>query len=510
MNRPLKREIQRKIATEKKRIERRLAGAIKVNESGPLLDPGNIQYELADKTKAISHGGIGAIQRLVKKTGLATHIDDNLHLLKSHAPYHESDHVMNIAYNALCGGRTLDDIELRRNDRVFLDALGAPSIPDPTTAGDFCRRFGVGDIDDLQNAINETRLGVWKRQPPSFTEDVAIIEADGSIVPTDGECKEGMDISYNGIWGYHALLVSLANTAEPLFIANRGGNRPSHEGVIPYFDRAITLARRAGFVKVMLRGDTDFSLTEAFDRWDLDNVQFVFGVDARKDLIAWGDSAPSELYRELERRAEREVLTRPRTRPENVKDRIVRERGFTVIRTESEEIIDFEHKPGKCSRAYRVVALRKNLSIQRGEDVLIPQVRYFFFITNVTDLSSDEVVHQARARCNQENLIGQLKSGVHALHAPVNTLVANWAYMVMAALAWSIKAWVALLLPVSPRWERKHEEERRRVLRMEFRTFVAAFVNVPCQIIRTGRRIVYRLLAWNQWQNTFFRLLDAV
>ncbi|MBK8013771.1 MAG: hypothetical protein IPK13_20780 [Deltaproteobacteria bacterium] len=194
------RNIRRRIEAEKIKIERRLKSAIHVNEAGPVLSGGNVRYELAGKTKAISHGGIGAVQRLVKKTGLTKHIDDNLHLLKIKVPYHESDHVMNIAYNALCGGRTLEDIELRRNDRVFLEALGTRSIPDPTTAGDFCRRFSVGN--------------------------------------TDGECKEGMDISYNGIWSCHALLVTLANTAEPLCIASRGANRPSHEGVIPYFERA--------------------------------------------------------------------------------------------------------------------------------------------------------------------------------------------------------------------------------------------------------------------------------
>lgn len=506
----MNRSVRRRLAREQQKIEKQLKSAVRVNEDGPVLAGGNVRYELADKTRAISHGGIGAIQRALKKIGLARHIDDNLRLLRVHAPYHESDHVLNIAFNALCGGRTLDDIEIRRNDRVFLDALGATSIPDPTTAGDFCRRFSPQTVDVLQDAINEARLAVWRRQTAASIGEVATIEGDGSLVPTDGECKEGMDISYNGVWGYHALVVTLANTGEPLFIANRSGNRPSHEGVIPYFDRAIALVRRAGFKKVMLRGDTDFALTEAFDRWDDSGVQFIFGVDARKDLIAWAASGPSDLYRELERRAEREILTRPRARPENVKDKVVRERGFRVMRTESEELIDFEHKPSKCERTYRVVALRKNISVKKGEEVLIPEIRYFFYITNNTELTCDEVVHQARARCNEENLIGQLKSGVHALHAPVNTLVANWAYMVMAALAWSIKAWVALLLPISLRWKAKHEEERRLLLTMEFRTFVAAIMSVPAQVVRTGRRIVYRLLAWNQWQHTFFRLLDVV
>ena len=370
----MNRNIRRRIAAEKLKIERQLKSAVHVNDDAPVLAGGNIRYELADKTRAIAHGGIGVIQRLLKKVGLAKDINDNLDLLKIHVPYFESDHVFNIAFNALCGGRTLDDIEHRRNDRVFLDALGAQSIPDPTTAGDFCRRFTADHVDILQSLFNEARLRVWKRQPAAFFEGPAVIEADGSMVPTDGECKEGMDISYNGVWGYHPLLVTLANTQEPLFIANRSGNRPSHEGVVPYFDRAITLVRRAGFKKVMLRGDTDFALTHAFDRWNADGVNFVFGIDARKNLIAWADSAPNALYRELERRAEREILTRPRARPTNVQDHIVRERGFTVLRTQAEDVIDFEYQPSTCSRPYRVVALRKNISVMKGEEALIPQI----------------------------------------------------------------------------------------------------------------------------------------
>ena len=348
---------------------------------GPVLSAPNICYELAEKTKAIAHGGIGAIHRLVQRVGLATRIDTDVRVLKVHQPYYESDHVLNIAYNLLCGGQTLDDIELRRTARVFLDALGTDSLPDPTTAGDFCRRFDEEQIEALMDAINETRLEVWQRCP-GLVEETARIDGDGTLVPTTGACKEGMDIAYNGVWGYGPLLVSLANTGEPLFIKNRSANRPSHESAIPYFDKAVALCRRAGFTDVLLRGDTDFALTTAFDRWTTAGVRFVFGYDATATMVRWGQSAPPDLYEALVRRTERTLATAPRQRPANVKDRIVTDRGFKKITTVSEALVDFDYQPTTCTRPYRVVALKKNLSVERGEQVLFDDIRYFFYITN--------------------------------------------------------------------------------------------------------------------------------
>jgi len=219
------------------------------------------------------------------------------------------------------------------------------------------------------NTINDVRVKVWQRQPDEFFEE-AIIEADGAMAETTGQCKAGMDINYKGQWGYHPLLVS-------------------------------------------------------------------------------------------------------------------------------EDVAEFAYRPTLCRKTHRVVVVRKNLSVEKGERVLFDDIRYFFHITNDGSTSADEIVFWANDRCNQENLIEQLKTGAKAMQMPVDNLSSNWAYLVMASLARTLKAWFALLLPETGRWAAKYKAEKQVVLRMKFKKFLNAFMRVPCQILRSGRRIVYRLLSWN-------------
>ena len=474
-----------------------------------MLAGGNIQYELADRARGLSCGGIGAMHLLARRTGLVGAIDRALHLLKVHLPYHESDHVLNIAYNLLAGGTCLQDIAVQRTQESFLDALGAKVIPAPSTAGDFCRRFAAADIEALMDAINEVRLGVWQRQPSEFFQQ-AVIDADGTLASTWGQCKEGMDISYKGQWGYHPLLVSLANTGEPLFLVNRSGNRPSHEGAAARFDQAIDLCRRAGFGKIRLRGDTDFTQTAELDRWDAQDVEFVFGIDTMPNLVKLAEGLPASAWKRLTRQPKYEVATQERAKPENVKERIVREREFENLRLQSEDVAEFDYRPVKCRKSYRLVALRKNLRTEMGEHWLFDEFRYFFYITNDRASGAGEIVPVANGRCNQENLIEQLKNGARAMEMPVGDLVSNGAYMVMASLAWTLKAWFALSLPESGRWREKYRAQKQSVLTMEFKTFLNVLMRVPCQIVRTGRRIVYRLLSWNPWQEVLLRGVDAL
>jgi hypothetical protein len=461
----------------------------------------NIHYEIGDKDQGLHCGGIGAVHLLVQQLGLADAIDRDLHLLQRHVPYFESDHVLNLAYNFLVGGKNLQDLELLRNNETYLDALGAQRIPDPTTAGDFLRRFRAADIDTLMAVINHKRVQVWQQQPAAFLEH-AIIEADGTLVGTTGECKRGMDLAYNGTWGYHPLLVSLANTQEPLFLVNRPASRPSGEGAADYLDRAAALCRQAGFRKISFRGDTDFTQAAHLDRWDGQGIGFVFGIDAQPNLVALAERLPEHAWQPLQRPARYQVATRPRRRPENVKHEVVRRKGYTDIRLAGEAVAEFTYRPGRCRRDYLVVVLRKHLVLEKHGQKVGEETRYFFYITNEWTWERAEVVSFANDRGNQENLIEQLKNGVRALRAPVNTLESNGAYMVIASLAWSVKAWLALLQP--------RAALRPLLLAMEFKQFLQQVLLLPCQVVRAGRRLVYRLLQWNPWVDVLCRSLEVL
>ncbi len=262
----------------------------------------------------------------------------------------------------------------------------------------------------------------------------------------------------------------------------------------------------------LLRGDTDFSQTAHLDRWDADGrVRFLFGYDCHATLEETAENLAPAAWRKLERPPRYAIATQARQRPANVKDAVVRRRRFETLRLQSEEVAEFDYQPTACKKAYRMVVVRKNITKEKGELRLHDEIRYFFYVTNDRDSTAAEIVFCANDRCDQENLLAQLKGGCRALQAPVDSLLSNWAYMVMTALAWDLKAWFALLLPEGRgRHLPTYRADKVWLLGLEFKTFVQAFVRLPCQIVRAGRRLVFRLLSWNRHQHIFFRLIEAL
>ena len=496
----MKTQDARKLRQRQDRIRYRLRPRNFEATDRPVFSATSPRYEMSNRVRCARAGGIGAIHAMAKRIGLVEAIDDALKLLKVHLPYHESDHVLNLAYNVLAGHTCLEDLELLRHDEAYLDLLGTPRIPDPTTAGDFLRRFHQSDIVALMEAVNRIRVRVWELQRPALRE-TAVIDVDGTLVPTTGEKKAGMSLSYNGVWGYHPLIVSLANFKEALYLVNRAGHEPSHQGSVHYIDKAIALCRES-FGSVLVRGDTDFSLTKHFDRWDADGVRFVFGYDAKPNLVKTADSLADSAWTPLERRARYEVATEPRETRPNAKEEVVVAKKYKNLRLVGEEIAEVTYQPTACGKPYRLVIVRKNLSVERGGQWLWDDWRYFFYLTNDRSFSAEEVVWQANERCDQENLIEQLKNGVGALRVPVYDLTSNWAYMVIASLAWTLKAWFGMTQP--------RQADRDDIVRMEFKRFVHAVMLVPCQVLRRSRRLVLRLLAYTSRVRLLFRSMGAM
>jgi hypothetical protein len=445
---------------------------------------------------------VAAIDELVRRLGLPEKINERIRLLKAHLPYWESDHILSIAYNVLCGNTRLEDLENLRTEEAFLDLLGMERIPDPTTAGDFLRRFDEEAIVELLELINDVREIVWERKAaadPHFFDE-AILEIDATLTPTLGACKGGMNLSYNGIWGYAPLVVTLANTREVLYLMNRPGNTPSCVDAARWIARAVERVSKF-FKKVTVRGDTDYSMTTYLDELDR-QAKFVLGYDAKQNLIVQADALGEKDWGRLERPPKWTVKTKERARPDNVKEEIVRQRGYTNLRLQSEDVAEFAYRPTECENAYRIVVVRKNITVEKDEWAIFDEIRYFFYITNEWRPAPQAIVFSANDRCDQENIIAQLKSGVHALHAPVDNLTSNWAYMVIASLAWTFKAWYGLLVPDT---KTSHE-----VVRMEYKKFLHHFIDVQCQIIQGARRVIARVMSYSPYLERFFETYDVI
>ena len=488
------------LRNRKARIRRRLQPRNWSDQPKPMLGASNFAYELADKSQAEGCGGIGAIHLMVQRLGLVKEIDEHLHLLKVHLPYHESDHVLNIAYNCMVGGESLEDLERLRQDESYLNGLGALRTPDPTTAGDFTRRFQTADIDILQDCINRTRQKVWQQQPRNFLRE-AFIDVDGTIATTTAECKSGIGLSYKGTWGYSPLVVSLANTKEVLYTVNRPGNDNSQKGSVPWIDRAFELVSPHAR-KLTLRGDTAFTNSAHLDRWNEQGYYFILGMQAHAKVVQLAEALPEADWQPLTRAPKYEIQTQPRRQPERIKEQIVVAKGYKNFRLQAESLAEIAYRPEACKEKYRLIMLRKNLTVKKGEKALVDDIRYSFYISNDATLTPEEIVGHANRRCDQENVIEQLKNGVKAMRMPVNNLASNWAYMVMASLAWNLKAWFALLMPNRARGQ--------ELLKMEYRRFLHSIILLPTQIIRSGRRIIYRILGYNSWLREFLETFERI
>ncbi len=289
---------------------------------------------------------------------------------------------------------------------MYLDALGARKVPAPSTEGDFLRRFDRNSIWDLMEAVNEARRKVWSNQDKEFHRQ-ATIDVDGTIAPTDGQCKSGIGMSYTGHWSYHPLVVSVAETNEVLYLVNRAGNRPSHEGAAEVLDRAIEFGARWWFPEGVAAGRHGFYADASSGPLGSGGrrVSLWGGFQARGWLVGPKDWSPAPWSR-LDRAKKKKLRRRRR---KNIRQALVKKNGYRNLQLEREDVAELAYRPAACKQNYRLVVVRKQITVTQGQGRLFDETRYLFYLTNLRKESAREVVFSANRRCHQENVVEQLQ-----------------------------------------------------------------------------------------------------
>lgn len=443
----------------------------------------NVAAELDHRSNSTPYGGLAAAHLLVKRLGLDKEIDSHLNLLQLQIHYGESDHVLTNVYNLFAGGTNIEDIENLRRSGEIRNLLGSARVPDPTTEGDFLRRFREPDIWGLHDAMDAVRVKVWRRLPKKMRKR-ATIDFDSKVKEVYGRCKEGADFAYNGKWSYHPHLVTLSETNEVLCAVNRPGNAAPADGAEELLERSMNLASPY-FDKVFARGDSKYYRKKFIKKCDERGVFFTIVAQKCPALLEAAESLPEEEWMAYGGGEEEEVPpAKSRKKRRRWEQEIARRRRYRALSTVSEDVAEFRYAPFGQEKSYRFIIKRQKVRERDKQLRIFEHYEYHLVITNIEDWSASEVLRFYFGRCgDQENAIEQLTNGLEALRMPTGELLSNWAFLICGTLAWNLKSWLALtVLP-------------RQTLNWEWKRFRYAFVYLAASIVKTARRVVARFAA---------------
>jgi hypothetical protein len=453
--------------------------------SGPSFRHPTLQVS-EERGEATAYGGLSLATALMRSLGVPRALDQALSLLQSHRPFTESDHVLTHVYNLFVGGTCIEDIGHLQSSEPVRRMLGAVRIPDPTTAGDFLRRFDPASLRGLDGAIDEGQEAVWRRRYGRRKVDRAVVDLDSHVHPVYGDQKEGADFSYKGPLAYHPLVISLAETQECLRLINRPGNTPSAEGAETHLAELFPrLLRR--FRQVVVRGDSAFCNQKVFDACEAHGQCFAVVSPAQQNFEVLAEAIPEAAWKPYRGPGERAHRDRPsprrRQRRPNLRRRLARQRGKHDLQLERQWIAEIPYRPQRSGTPYRLVIRRQRIE-EHHQGELFELWRYRYVLTNLPrSTSTQEAVDLTYQRCDQENVIEQLQHGIAGMRMPTGSLLANAAFLTCARLAHNLKAWLAqLALP-------------RETMRWEWKRFRHAFVYVAARILRQSRQIHVRIAA---------------
>ncbi len=444
----------------------------------------------SDPRGEITHyGGLVLAQQFVRRFGVAKRLDESLALFKRHAPYHESDHVLALMYTLYADGTCLEDQAALQGSEAIRRLVGACRIPDPSTAGDFLRRFKSAQaVRQLSVVGDEVQEAVWSKLRAPVRRhrkkhEMALVDLDGHIKPLYGVQKEGADFSYDGRWSYQPLVVTLGGSGECLKVVNQPGSARSSDAAAEALREVLPRVKRH-FKNAIVRGDTDFDRADVYQAVIEKGAYFAIGGRLHPNRAALVEAIGEKRWQRFYPRAERKKRGEParQGRTPNYRKTKAQQRGYRTLSTVQQWISEIDYQPAGVPFPCRMIVRRVLIEERDGQGTLFRHFRYRLVLSDLPrSYTAERVVDLTYQRCDQENVIEQFGHGIAGWRMPVAEFMGNSAWLEIARLAWNLGKWIAQIALPS------------EVVRWEWKRFRRHFVYIAAKVLKLGRSWVVRL-----------------
>jgi hypothetical protein len=382
--------------------------------------PQKVYYKSSQDT-ITSFSGLKFIADIAHKLGIFKGLE-RCTVKKRNRGIPVGDFVMSLVYTLLAGGSHLSDLEELRSEAATRDHLYGLDVPAPTTASEYLAKFTTGHIKQLEGAIRDA-LRTAARMIGGDTP--ITLDLDSSIFPVFGYFKEGARYGYSKVKGLHPLLCFWAQKRLLVGVRLRSGNKTSAHGATSFLREC--LSRLPDRRTIRLRMDAGFYCRDIITYLLKKSIQF--SISAK---------LTSALRRAIEGIGEK--CWRPYPWEDGT------------------EWTEIAYQPHGWPRSFRMIV--KRTPFYQGDQRVIGEFLYSPVITNHRGAAPSILKHHL-ARGGAENYIEEFKNGLGARLLPSGRFNANWAWLVIAQLAYNLAQWFKLL--VLPAKEYHHQLKKLRL-----------------------------------------------